>query len=112
MSTLTTTELKPKRSAPLSDKTLLDKINAKTARVGIMGMGYVGLPLARTFCGAGFKVLGFDVDESKVTSLNAGKSYIKHIPDSMIKKLRSDKVFEASSHPPDLKLCDAILICV
>ena len=96
----------------MSDKALLEKIQNKTALVGIMGMGYVGLPLARTFCGAGFHVLGYDVDQKKVDMLNSGKSYIKHIPDSMIKKVRSEKRFEATSDPKQLERCDCILICV
>ncbi|UCD29961.1 MAG: nucleotide sugar dehydrogenase [Planctomycetota bacterium] len=96
----------------MSDKELLQKIKNKTARVGILGMGYVGLPLARTFCGAGFRTLGFDIDQRKVEKLNAGRSYIKHIPSSAIKKMRSDKLFEASSNPRTLKGCDALLICV
>ena len=57
-----------------------DAIRNHAARVGVVGMGYVGLPLMRTFCSAGFSCLGFDVDEVKVAQLNAGKSYIKHIP--------------------------------
>ena len=73
----------------MNDKELLAKIANKTARVGILGMGYVGLPLARTFCGAGFRTLGFDIDPRKIQMLNAGKSYIKHIPSSAVKKMRS-----------------------
>jgi len=91
---------------------LLEKIRNKTARVGILGCGYVGLPLARTFCGAGFRVLGYDVDPAKVKALNAGRSYIKHIPDAMIRQLRSAGAFEATCDPRDLRTCDALLICV
>ncbi len=96
----------------MSDKSLLQKIESGTALVGIVGMGYVGLPLARTFCGAGFNVLGFDVDQKKVDMLNAGKSYIKHIPSDLIRKLRKGGHFEASSDPKSLRRADAILICV
>jgi UDP-N-acetyl-D-glucosamine dehydrogenase len=94
------------------DKQLLEKINKKQARVAILGMGYVGLPLARTFCAAGFRTLGFDIDDRKVKMLNEGKSYIKHIPSEMIRKLRDDKLFEASSNAKDIKACDALIICV
>jgi len=96
----------------LSDKEFLAKIASKTARVGILGMGYVGLPLARTFCGAGFQTLGFDIDPRKIQMLNAGKSYIKHIPSSSVKKMCSTGLFSASDQPKDLRKCDALLICV
>lgn len=68
---------------------LLEKINSKTAVIGIIGMGYVGLPLALTFAEKGFSVIGFDIDVSKVEQLNSGKSYIKHIPESRIQNLLS-----------------------
>jgi len=90
----------------------LQAIKDRTAVVGIVGMGYVGLPLMRTFCGAGFECLGFDVDESKVKMLNAGKSYIKHITSKFIKDARANGQFRASSDPKTLRACDAILICV
>jgi UDP-N-acetyl-D-glucosamine dehydrogenase len=56
------------------------RVENKTATVGIIGLGYVGLPLARAFATAGFRVLGFDIDTPKVEKLNAGKSFIKQIP--------------------------------
>ena len=96
----------------MTHQDLIDRINQKKAVVGILGMGYVGLPLARTFCGAGFRTLGFDVDETKVRKLNAGKSYIKHIPNRTISQLRKAGLFAASSKPKDLRKCDALLICV
>ena len=55
------------------------KIRNKESRVGIIGLGYVGLPLVKTFLNKGFEVLGFDIDGKKVEKLNQGKSYIKHI---------------------------------
>ena len=61
---------------------LLRRINDKSARIGIVGLGYVGLPLMLDFSEAGFPVLGFDIDPQKVDLLNAGKSYFVHIPDS------------------------------
>ena len=59
---------------------LLEKITERSAIVGIIGLGYVGLPLAREFCAAGFRVLGFDIDSTKVTMLNAGKKETR-LPD-------------------------------
>ncbi len=96
----------------VTDQVWESAIEKRTARVGIMGLGYVGLPLMRTFCSAGFSCLGFDVDQSKVEKLNAGRSYIKHIPSSLIKEVVENKRFKASSDPASLKTCDAILICV
>ncbi|MHC4698204.1 MAG: nucleotide sugar dehydrogenase [Planctomycetota bacterium] len=96
----------------MSDNQWLDAIEQRTVRVGIVGMGYVGLPLMRTFCGAGFQCIGFDADPVKVDRLNAGRSYIKHVPSSTIKKVLSAGLFEASDDPAALRGCDAVLICV
>lgn len=91
---------------------LEDKIRRKRACVGIIGMGYVGLPLARTFGNAGYVTLGFDVDGGKIRKLNAGKSYISHIPDEMIRSLIRSKRFRGTTDPRELKKPDALLICV
>jgi UDP-N-acetyl-D-glucosamine dehydrogenase len=93
-------------------KTLIEKIFSKQAVVGIIGLGYVGLPLALLFCEKGFNVVGFDVDEKKVSVLNSGKSYIKHIAGERIKKNIESKKFFASTDFSLLTTCDAILICV
>ena len=81
-------------------KELLAKIESHTAQVGVIGLGYVGLPLALTFTERGFRVLGFDVDPDKVEKLNRGESYIKHLDETRLKKatgnLRSDKNIEAA----------------
>jgi len=66
---------------------LIAKIKNKQALVGIIGLGYVGLPLVLRFCEVGFKVLGFDTDSRKVDRLNRGESYIKHIPASKLASL-------------------------
>ncbi len=92
--------------------TLLKKINDKSALVGIIGLGYVGLPLALTFAEKGFKVIGFDIDEKKIPILNSGESYIKHIPALRIKQQVSAKNFQAVSDFSSLKNCDAVIICV
>ena len=65
---------------------LLEKIKNKSAIVGIIGMGYVGLPLALTFSAKKFNVLGFDLDEKKISLLNKGRGYLKHISDNKIKQ--------------------------
>ena len=91
---------------------LLEAIRSRKAVVGIIGLGYVGLPLVREFTRGGAKVLGFDVDPKKVESLMAGKSYIKHIPSGVVRQMvRSDR-FEATCDFGRLKQADCILICV
>lgn len=84
----------------------------KKFKVGVLGLGYVGLPLVREFTSAGLKVIGFDIDEKKVQILNSGKSYIKHIPHSQIKKIVNAGLFKATTNMARLKSVDAILVCV
>lgn len=96
----------------MSDKALLRKIESRKALVGIIGMGYVGLPLVRTFCGGGFRVLGYDIDPAKVGKLNAGRSYIEHIPSAMVASLVRGGKFKATSNDRDLRKCDVLIICV
>jgi len=91
---------------------LASRIEDRKAVVGIIGMGYVGLPLAHTFCSAGFKVLGFDIDVEKVEALTAGRSYIKHIPARRIAEMRRRDRFVATTDYSRLAETDAILICV
>jgi UDP-N-acetyl-D-glucosamine dehydrogenase len=90
---------------------VIERIRAKTARVGIIGLGYVGLPLARAFTDGGFRVLGFDVDTAKVEKLTAGRSYIEQIPEAVIRDMR-ERGFEATDRFDRLNEPDAILICV
>jgi UDP-N-acetyl-D-glucosamine dehydrogenase len=91
---------------------LLKKINDKTAVVGIIGMGYVGLPLALEFAEKGFQTIGFDIDERKIPLLNSGKSYINHIKADRIKKAVDSTKFTATSDFSKITESDAILICV
>jgi UDP-N-acetyl-D-glucosamine dehydrogenase len=91
---------------------LLQKINAKEARIGIIGLGYVGLPLVIEFCKAGFSVTGLDIDQKKIEMLSQGKSYIKHIPDESIRLLTQDGKFQGSADFSLVKGLDCILICV
>src|SRR5713101_6235882 len=81
-------------------------------KVGIIGCGYVGLPLALRFAEAGHKVTGFDTDPNKVTMLNTGKSYIEHIPQNKIQQFVNSRHFSASNDFAKVKEADAILICV
>ncbi len=91
---------------------LLKKIKEKKASVGIIGLGYVGLPLAKEFHRAGFSVTGFDIDPKKVEMLDIGKSYIKHISSESIKNLKADGRFNATIDFSKLKNMDCIIICV
>src|SRR5207249_3377781 len=89
----------------------LARISARQAVIGVIGLGYVGLPVARAFASAGFRVLGFDIDPSKVKRLNRGESYIGHIPAASVVDMRS-RGFEATSDFDRLSEPDAIIICV
>lgn len=90
---------------------LMQRIRSRSALVGIIGLGYVGLPLARTFAAAGYPVLGFDIDQAKVDRLHAGESYLKHIPPNDIATMRKQG-FSATSDFGRLGEADSVLICV
>ena len=91
---------------------LIAKIDSKDAVVGIIGMGYVGLPLVREFCRAEFRVVGFDIDPVKIEMLCAGRSYIKHIPSDMVERVVRAGQFEPTADFARLRDVDAIVICV
>jgi UDP-N-acetyl-D-glucosamine dehydrogenase len=91
---------------------LLKKIKKKQAKIGIIGLGYVGLPLVIEFCQAGFFVTGLDIDQNKIKSLSKGKSYIKHISSEKIQRLNKDGRFKASSDFTLTGELDCLLICV
>src|ERR1700751_2931682 len=84
----------------------------KEIRVGIIGCGYVGLPLALRFADVGQRVTGFDLDQEKIKKLNAGQSYIQHIPSEKIKAHVDAKRFDATADFARLREMDAVLICV
>jgi UDP-N-acetyl-D-glucosamine dehydrogenase len=91
---------------------LSGKIAARTARAGIIGLGYVGLPLAITIARGGFHVTGFDVDPQKVAALNDGRSYIEAVPSSALAAELSGSRFRATADFAELSDCDVIIICV
>ena len=95
---------------------LIEKIKSKQALVGIIGLGYVGLPLVLRFCEVGFPVLGFDTDTRKVERLNRGESYIKHIPAELLAAARQPREgkgqFAATSDLSRLGEPDVLIICV
>lgn len=93
-------------------ESLLERIRAKEARIGVVGMGYVGLPLAVAFAEAGFPVLGLDVDPRKTDAINAGKSYIKHIPSAPIAQMSQQGRLRASTDFSRTRDLDCVIICV
>lgn len=92
--------------------TFIQKLNEKQAVIGVVGLGYVGLPLNLCFIEKGFRSVGFDIDGNKVTALNAGRSYIKHISAERISSAVKSGLFDATTDFSRLKECDAILIAV
>jgi UDP-N-acetyl-D-glucosamine dehydrogenase len=104
-----TTELT--QAASLSQR-LASRIELRTAKVCIIGLGYVGLPLAETFAAGGYPVVGFDIDAEKVRKLKIGQSYIGHISSERVAELMRTGRFEATSDPSCFAEVDAIIICV
>lgn len=98
-------------SLPRLAQERLDRLKNRTAKVGVIGLGYVGLPLSLLLAEAGFKVTGFDIDEKKVVDLEAGRSYIFRIPSEEIQDARG-KGFGATTDFSHLSEQDAILLCV
>ena len=91
---------------------LLEKVENKTAVIGIVGLGYVGHPLVQAFMNAGYRTMGYDVDKSKVEKLLQGKSYIGHITGEWIADCIKDGKFTPTADMSRLKESDTILICV
>jgi UDP-N-acetyl-D-glucosamine dehydrogenase len=96
----------------LDVEALARRFTARVASIGVIGLGYVGLPLVNAIAASGLSVAGFDIDAEKVAMLNAGRSYIKHIPDEMIARLVRNDGFHASTDFAGLAAMDAILVCV
>ena len=91
---------------------LLANLKARRARIGVVGLGYVGIPLALTAAKAGFKVLGFDINEPRVDQINRGENVINHIDAADLAGAVSGRAFEATADFTRLDEPDAILICV
>ena len=91
---------------------LRERISARTAQVGVIGLGYVGLPLAVAIARAGFPVFGFDIEAQKVESLNGGKSYIEAVTSAALAEQVASGRFRATADFTELAACDIIIICV
>ena len=98
--------------AEINHNALSARIRDRSARIGIVGMGYVGLPLMLASTAKKFRVLGFDIDEEKVRRLNLGKSPLKHVGDSRIAAVRDAQLFEATCDLQRLSEVDVVVICV
>lgn len=96
----------------MSVDSLVEKLKRKEAKIGVIGMGYVGLPLSLRMVEVGYYVYGLDIDTNKVKSLNEGKSYIAHIPSSHISNMANSGRFKATNDYSKAKDCDALVICV
>jgi UDP-N-acetyl-D-glucosamine dehydrogenase len=80
--------------------------------IGVVGLGYVGLPLVLAYAAKGFSAIGFDIDSSKIDHIHAGTSYIKHIPSDQIAEARASGKLDATTDFSRIKSCDAIILCV
>src|SRR3954466_3786064 len=98
-------------SPSLADE-LAARIERRTARVAVVGLGYVGLPLAETFAWGGYPVLGFDIDPEKIECLKQGQSYIGHVSSDRVEELMASGRFDATTDARRLSKVDAIIICV
>src|SRR5512134_170619 len=87
-------------------------ISEKRARVGVIGLGYVGLPLIVEFCLKGFDAIGFEVDETKTAEINSGRSYIVDVTSENVKKCVDEGRLTATTDFSKLTDCDVIIICV
>lgn len=99
-------------AAFVDHQALESRFQEKAAIIGIIGLGYVGLPLARAAVNAGYSVVGFDIDDCKIRSLLEGRSYIHHIPDNIISGMLGGGKFKATSDFSAISEVDAVLICV
>ena len=93
-------------------ESLAERIESKKAVIGVIGLGYVGLPLMAAFHRAGFAVIGFDVDQKKIDALHRGENYLQHLGASMVSDMHGGGRFDATVDPGRLGECDVIISCV
>jgi UDP-N-acetyl-D-glucosamine dehydrogenase len=105
-------ELRKEFDESVSHTSLEDKLRARAARIAIIGLGYAGLPMGVEFARAGFAVLGYDVDRTRVSEIQAGRSPVSNVSDAEIGPLRCEGRLEATTDPAALEHCDVAIICV
>ncbi|TMI43775.1 MAG: hypothetical protein E6H41_02545, partial [Betaproteobacteria bacterium] len=98
-------------AAGASAASLIERCSNRTALVGVIGLGYVGLPLALRFSEAGFRVIGFDIDRAKAEAIASGRSYFLHIPHAAVAAAR-ERGFDATADFSRAASADALIICV
>src|SRR5437764_2091268 len=109
MSTIIETDVNVKGDAYFQ---LENRLKSKTARFGVIGLGYVGLPLALTLSESGFNVTGIDIDTNRVDAILAGRSYITDISDEELRNATLDRRFAATTDLSEIRKLDAVSICV
>ena len=112
MTTVSTSKTPPPDTSGASAATLMERFESATATIAVVGLGYVGLPLVRAAHEAGFPVVGYDRDRTKIDTLNRGETYLKHLGDDLAKELAASERFKATAESKDLVSADAILLCV
>ena len=93
-------------------ESLKKKVDDRSARIGVVGLGYVGLPLSVEFAEAGFRVLGIDVDAAKVRNIRAGRSHVEDVPSDVVARLARKKLLSAQDHYRGCGKLDAVFIAV
>lgn len=93
-------------------KDIIKKIENRESKIGVVGLGYVGLPLAIEFINAGFHVIGFDIDEEKIKMLENSETYIKHIPSDILRKMNETELFNGTTDFSVSTECDVVILCV
>jgi UDP-N-acetyl-D-glucosamine dehydrogenase len=96
----------------MTQTSLIKKLSTRKALIGIIGLGYVGLPLALRYLEVGYPVLGLDIDPGKVNKLMAGRSYIRHIPSDALAKAVNSKTFSATTDFSAASRADSLILCV
>lgn len=91
---------------------LIDRFTRRQATIGVVGLGYVGLPLVRALHAAGFAVVGYDIDLRKIEDLKAGRAYLKHLGEDLVRALAGSSRFTPTADPAMLRACDAVVLCV
>ena len=91
---------------------LLEKLRNRQAVIGVVGLGYVGLPLSLTYAEVGYRVLGLDIDETKTHAINQGRSYIQHIDAQRVAKAQQQQKLEATTDFARAAEADALILCV